>query len=77
MKLLTIEATDMGNNQDEIAEEVYNLVADHDFKTEAEFYEMEGKLITQACKNLNWQSVPQNGGLVPNWDSSDGEFSNA
>jgi len=74
MKMYNLEATNMGNNQQEIADRVLELIGNKDFKTEEEFWDLEGKLIEQACKDLNWSSVPQTGGLVANWDSKDGEF---
>ena len=74
MKMFNLEATDMGNNQQEIADKALELIADKDFKTADEFYDMEGDLIERACKELGWQSTPQTGGLIANWDSEDGEF---
>ena len=74
MKLYNLEATNMGNNQQELADRALEIVGDKDFKTAEEFWEIEGELIEQACKDLNWVSVPQTGGLVAKWDSKDGEF---
>lgn len=74
MKMFNLEATDMGSNQDEIADKALELITDKDFKTEDEFYDMECELIERACKELGWKSIPQTGGLIANWDSEDGEF---
>jgi hypothetical protein len=68
MKVFNIEATNMGNNQQEIAEEVLNLVGHREYKSDDEFYEEEGALIAKACENLGWESAPQTGGLVVEWE---------
>jgi len=64
MKIQHIEAVNMGNDQAEISQEVMRLIQDMEFKSLDDFYEIEGELITKACKNLGWHSVPQNGGLI-------------
>ena len=74
MKILSIEAADMGNNQQEIAEEALYIIGDRDFKSPEEFYNLESKLILQSCMNLGWNSFPSTGGLIVNWDSPTGEF---
>jgi len=74
MKIFNLEAIDMGNNQQEIADRILEIVGDKDFKTHEEFLNLESNLIVQACKDLNWLSVPQSGGLVINWDSNDGDL---
>lgn len=74
MKIFNLEATNMGNNQQEIADKCYEYIADHDFNSVQEFERMESKLIRRACADLGWQSVPSAGGLVVNWDSPTGDF---
>ena len=68
MKVYSIEATNMGNNQEEIASKVEDYTDGVDFETEDAFCNMEGELITRACNDLGWGSVPQTGGLIANWD---------
>lgn len=74
MKIFNLEATDMGNNQYEIASKVYEYAQNIDFNTPEEFYKQEGALIERACKEIGWSSCPQTGGLVVNWDSPTGDF---
>ncbi len=74
MKILSVEATDMGNNQQDIANKVDEIIGMREFASPDEFYAIERELIDKACKELGWLSVPQCGGLTPNWDSTDGEF---
>lgn len=71
MRIHSIEATDMGPDQQEIADRVAEIIGDRDFKTPDEFWDLEGHLVTQACNDLGWTSVPSTGGLVVNWDSAD------
>ena len=68
MKVLSIEAVDMGNYQHEIADWVDNYLDGLDFKDQSEFDAIEFKLIEKACKALGWHSVPQYGGLIVNWE---------
>ena len=68
MKILSIEACDMGIDQQEIADWVDNYLDYRDFKDQAEFDAIEYALIEKACKALGWHSVPSNGGLIVNWD---------
>ena len=68
MKILRIEACDMGVNQQEIADWVDNYLDYRDFKDQAEFDAIEYALIEKACKALGWHSVPESGLLVVNWD---------
>jgi hypothetical protein len=74
MKICYLEATDMGRDQQEIADRALEIIDDKDFKTPKEFWDIEGSLIEQACKDLGWKSTPQTGGLLVNWDSEDGLF---
>ena len=74
MKILSIEANDMGNDQQEIADEALDIIGDREFKSPEEFYALESKLILQSCMNLGWNSVPAVGGLIVNWDSPTGDF---
>ena len=69
MKVYSIEATDMGNNQEEIAGKVEDYTDGVEFTTKEAFYDIEGGLITKACKDLGWENVPQTGGLIVNWDT--------
>lgn len=68
MKIFNLEATDMGSNQNEIADKALEIIADREFASENDFYEMEGSLIAQACKELGWYSVPSTGGLLVEWE---------
>lgn len=74
MKVFSLEATDMGDNQSEIAAKVEEYVPGIDFKTIEEFYGQEGIFIERACKEMGWASCPQTGGLIVNWDSPTGYF---
>lgn len=74
MKILSLEAVDMGVNQDEIAEKCEDYIWQTDFKTADEFYAISDNLVVRACKELGWHSVPQNGGLEANWDPKSGNF---
>lgn len=76
MKINHIEAINMGANQQQIADCVLTLIENKDFNTEQEFSDMESALIGRACKLLGWASIPQTGGLVINWDTMSGKFSN-
>lgn len=67
MKVLNIEAVDMGNNQQEIADWVMRIYGDIDWPTKADFEDLEYILIDQACDFLGWHSVPSNGGLIFDW----------
>ena len=68
MKIFAITATDMGKDQKEIAAWVEEHVYGREFKDEQEFYDIEGKLIEKACKELGWASTPQIGGLIVEWE---------
>ena len=68
MKIYNIEAVNMGKDQQEIAECVMEHLADREFKTEQEFSSMEGFLVEMACHALEWNSVPQTGGLIVEWE---------
>ena len=67
MKIEYIEATDMGSNQQDIADQVFDTLNGRDFSSKAEFEEIEGQLVTQACQRLGWATVPQTGGLIVSW----------
>jgi shikimate kinase len=68
MKVFSLEATDMGKDQQEIADKCEEYVSDIDFENEEAFYAIESKLIKRACAELGWHSVPSTGGLVVNWE---------
>jgi hypothetical protein len=74
MQIFNIEATDMGCDQGEIADKVLDYVDGVDFKSPDEFNDLEGRLITRACNEMGWASVPQVGGLLVSWGSPDGAF---
>ena len=67
MKIEHLEATNMGSDQQEIADKVMEYVYDMEFEKESDFWEIEGSLIYKACKELEWDSVPQCGGLEVYW----------
>tara|TARA_R110000737_G_scaffold158257_1_gene186569 strand:+ start:239 stop:520 length:282 start_codon:yes stop_codon:yes gene_type:complete len=67
MKIFNIEAVDMGNDQQEIADWVMNHIGDTEFENEEAFQEQEGSLIHLACESMEWNSVPQVGGLIAEW----------
>lgn len=67
MKIFSIDAVNMGKDQDKIAAWVENYIANREFENEDEFHKMEGELITAACKALNWHSIPSEGGLEVEW----------
>ncbi len=71
MKISSIEGVDMGPDQDEIAEMVMEYVHDVDFEREDDFN--EGAMITRACVELGWASVPQVGGLLIEWVTPAGD----
>ena len=64
MKIFNLNATDMGEDQSEIAAKVLEYVDDIDYASKKDFYEAEYALITKACAEL-----PQCGGLEVEWDS--------
>ena len=64
-KIFNITSTNINDGQ-EIADWIYNKLKDQDINP-AELN--EGALITEACKALNWSSVPQVGGIEIEWDS--------
>lgn len=74
MKIFSLEAVNMGNNQNEIVTKVEGYVKDVDFKSPEEFYDQEGSLIKKACEEMAWTSCPQTGGFVVHWDSPTGDF---
>ena len=67
MKITYLSATDMGPDQQEIADKVFDFVQHLSFKSKNDFFEMEGCLINNACVDLGWHSVPQVGGLLAEW----------
>ena len=68
MKIISLEFTDMGNNKQEIADKCLEYIQYREFATEEEFYIIEYDLITRACAELGWLSIPQTGGLIATWD---------
>lgn len=67
MKIFNIEAINMGNDQQEIADWIVNHIGNTEFENEEAFYEQEGLFIHMACKSMGWYSVPQTGGLIAEW----------
>ena len=68
MRIFHIEATDMGSDQQDIADKVMDMVDGRNFSSKDEFAKIEGQLVTQACQQLGWPSVPQTGGLLVEWE---------
>ena len=69
LKGFDIEATDMGNNQQEIADWVENYIFEQPKDKQQELLNDADDLIPLACKSLGWEGVPQTGGLIVNlWD---------
>ncbi len=64
MKIFNIATTNIKDGQ-ELADWIYNKLKDQDLNPDDV---NEGALITEACKALNWSSVPQVGGLEIEWD---------
>ena len=64
MKIFNITTTNINDGQ-ELADWIYNRLKDQDLNPDDI---NEGALITEACKALNWSSVPQVGGLEIEWD---------
>lgn len=64
MKIFNIATTNINDGQ-ELADWIYNKLKDQDLNPDDI---NEGALITEACKALNWSSVPQVGGLEIEWD---------
>ena len=64
MKIFNITTTNINNGQ-ELADWICNKLKDQDLNPDDI---NEGALITEACKALNWASVPQVGGLEIEWD---------
>jgi hypothetical protein len=64
MKIFNITTTNINDGQ-ELADWIYNKLKDQDLNPDDI---NEGALITEACKALNWSSVPQVGGLEIEWD---------
>ena len=67
MKICNLTATDMGENQSEISDKVLEYVDGINYASKNDFYEVEYALITKACNELGWLSVPQCGGLEVEW----------
>jgi|14BtaG_2_1085337.scaffolds.fasta_scaffold329063_1 hypothetical protein len=66
----SIEATDMGNNQQDIADWVENYIYEQPQDKQQALLDDADNLITLACNSLGWHSVPQNGGLIVNvWEN--------
>jgi hypothetical protein len=65
MKIFNIEATDMGNYQQEIAGWIMSATHGIDYAKASDFD--EGALIEKACRALGWQACPQGGGLDVEW----------
>ena len=64
MKIFNITTTNINSGQD-LADWVYNKLKNQDLN----YDDINGgALITEACKALNWQSVPQVGGLDIEWN---------
>jgi len=68
MKISNLEATDMGSDQQEIADKVMCYVDGVDFENANEFDKQEGALIHRACEEMGWSSVPQVGGFIVDWE---------
>ena len=64
MKIFNITTTNINDGQ-ELADWIYNKLKDQDLNPDDI---NEGALITEACKALNWSSVPQVGGIEIEWD---------
>jgi hypothetical protein len=64
MKIFNIATTNINDGQ-ELADWIYNKLKDQDLNPNDI---NQGALITEACKALNWSSVPQVGGLEIEWD---------
>ena len=64
MKIFNIATTNINDGQ-ELADWIYKKLKDQDLNPDDV---NEGALITEACKALNWESVPQVGGLEIEWD---------
>lgn len=64
MKIFNIATTNINDGQ-ELADWIYNKLKDQDLNPDDV---NDGALITEACKALNWSSVPQVGGLEIEWD---------
>jgi len=64
MKIFDIKTTNINNGQ-ELADWIYNKLKDQDVTPDNV---NEGALVTEACKALNWVSVPQVGGLEIEWE---------
>ncbi len=68
MKIYSIEAVDMGNDQEKIASKIEEYVEGMDFASKDQFFAFEGKLVARACREMGWQSTPQTGGLLVEWE---------
>ena len=64
MKIFNITTTNINDGQ-ELACWIYSKLKDQDLNPDDI---NEGALITEACKALNWSSVPKVGGLEIEWD---------
>ena len=65
MKIYNIETTNINNGQ-ELAEYIYRFVKETDYPEKSDFQEFEW--ITKACMALGWDSIPQSGSLVIEWN---------
>ena len=64
MKINKISSTNINDGQ-ELADWIYGKLQVEDINPDEI---NEGALITEACKALNWRSVPQSGGIIIEWD---------
>ena len=67
-KIEHLDPTDMGDNQQELAEYVMEQVEGMSFDAKDDFN--EGAFIQTACKELGWATVPQTGGFEVSWKYS-------
>lgn len=67
-KIDYLDPTDMGDNQQELADYVMEQVKDMSFDEKDDFN--EGAFIQTACKELGWATVPQTGGFEVSWKYS-------
>lgn len=65
MKVFNVTSQNINNGQ-ELADWIYNKIKAIDYKSQEDLN--EGELITEACQSLGWQSVPQTGGIIIEWD---------
>ncbi len=66
--IYTLNPVDLGDDDQPLADLVFDLLPEEGFAHPHEYLEKEGIFITEACKKDGWAFVPQSGGFEPEWE---------